>query len=391
MTTNALVRPHSHGGSDVPPKTKSQLLRSYDVADFPKLTGREEDWRFTPLRRLGGLHDGSASPAAAAVRQRYDAAPEGVTLSTITKDDPRVGSVLTPFDRPSAQAYTATSEVALVSVARNAVVNEPVTVHVTGGGVDGASYGHTFIEVGESAEVTVILDHTGEATLADNVEINVGANSQVRIISVADWAPGSVHLQHQKARIGRDASLTHVAVSLGGDLIRQYLSAEFAGPGGSIDAFGLYFADGGQHIEHRQLVDHGEPDCRSNVVYKGALQGAQAHTVWVGDVLIQDVATGTETFEINRNLVLTDGARADSVPNLEIETGEIESAGHASTTGRFDDEQLFYLQSRGIAEDEARRLVVRGFFAELLQKVPVEALRDRLNDAIEARLDKAGA
>ncbi|ADD42126.1 Fe-S cluster assembly protein SufD [Stackebrandtia nassauensis] len=389
-----MARPHSHGATPpeiVPPKTKSQLLRSFDVADFPKLNGREEDWRFTPLRRLRGLHDSSAEPATAAPKHELSAACEGVTVETVTKADKRIGSVLTPFDRVSAQAFTSASEALMIAVDRNKVVHVPVVVEVKGKGADGASYGHTFIDVGESAEVTVILDHTGSATLADNVEINVGANAHLTVVSIADWDRDSVQLQHQKARIGRDASLKHVAVTLGGDLVRQYLSAEFAGPNASIDAYGLYFAEGGQHLEHRQLVDHGVPDCRSNVNYKGALQDADAHTVWVGDVLIQDVATGTETYEINRNLVLSDGARADSVPNLEIETGEIVSAGHASATGRFDDEQLFYLQSRGIPEDEARRLVVRGFFDDLLRQVPVESLRERLHDAIERRLDRVDA
>ena len=391
MSSNALVLPHSHGGgAEVPPKTKSQLLRSFDVADFPSLTGREEDWRFTPLRRLRGLHDGSAVPTATPPRHEYDALPAGVTIGHVTKDDPRIGSVLTPFDRPSAQAYTAMNEALMVEVAAEQRVASPVTIRVTGDGVEGASYGHTFIEVGRFAEVTVVLDHSGATTLADNLELSVGDGATVTLVSIADWSRDSVQLQHQKVRIGRDATVTHVSVTLGGDLVRQYLSAEYTGPGGSIDAYGLYFADAGQHLEHRQLVDHGQPDCRSNVGYRGALQGDDAHTVWVGDVLIQDVATGTDTFEINRNLVLTDGARADSVPNLEIETGEIASAGHASATGRFDDEQLFYLQARGIPEAEARRLVVRGFFAELLAKVPVEQLRDRLHDAIERRLGEVG-
>jgi Fe-S cluster assembly protein SufD len=149
---------------------------------------------------------------------------------------------------------------------------------------------------------------------------------------------------------------------------------------------GLYFADAGQHLEHRLFVDHELPRCRSNVVYKGALQGEGAHTVWIGDVLIRSVAEGTDTFELNRNLVLTDGARADSVPNLEIETGEIVGAGHASATGRFDDEQLFYLQARGIPAEEARRLVVRGFFAELIARIGVPEVEARLLEAIEAEL-----
>jgi len=182
-----------------------------------------------------------------------------------------------------------------------------------------------------------------------------------------------------------------VQVTLGGDVVRQYISVEYAGRGGDVDLFGLYFATEGQHQEHRLLVDHAVPDCRSRVAYRGALRGEQAHTVWVGDVLIRAEATGTDTYEINRNLLLSDGARADSIPNLEIETGEVAGAGHASATGRFDDEHLFYLMARGIPEAEARKLVVRGFFAELLAKIPVVELRERLGDAIEARLVAAEA
>jgi Fe-S cluster assembly protein SufD len=186
--------------------------------------------------------------------------------------------------------------------------------------------------------------------------------------------------------VGRDASLKHVAVTFGGNLVRHDATTSYAGTGGAVEMLGLYFADAGQHLEHRLFVDHATPHCRSHVVYKGALQGEEAHTVWIGDVLIRAAAEGTETFELNRNLVLTDGARADSVPNLEIETGEIEGAGHASTTGRFDDEQLFYLRSRGIDEAEARRLVVHGFFADIIRKVGVPGIEKRLLEAVEAEL-----
>ena len=170
--------------------------------------------------------------------------------------------------------------------------------------------------------------------------------------------------------------------------MRLVSNVQYAGPGGRADLFGVYFSDETQHQEHRLWVDHAVPNCTSNVLYKGALQAEGARTVWIGDVRIRPAATGTETYELNRNLVLTDGARADSVPNLEIETGEIVSAGHASATGRFDDEQLFYLMARGIREDEARKLVVRGFFAELINQIGVPLVQERLMEAIEAELDK---
>ncbi|MFJ8830585.1 Fe-S cluster assembly protein SufD [Micromonospora aurantiaca] len=376
--------------ASAPPTTKSQALRSYDVADFPALTGLEEEWRFTPLKRLRGL-TGSAQGATGTVRHEYGDLPEGVTVDRIGRDDPRVGSVLTPFDRVSALAYGGADGALLVRVDRDAVVERPVRLRVVGENAEALAFGHTFVEVDRFAEATVVIEHVGSATLADNVEVTVGDGAKLTLVTVADWADDAVQAQHLKVRLGRDARIVHVQVSLGGDLVRQYTSVEYAQRGGEAELYGVYFADSGQHLEHRQLVDHTVPDCRSNVGYRGALQGDDAHTVWVGDVLIRAEATGTDTYEINRNLLLTDGARADSVPNLEIETGEIAGAGHASATGRFDDEQLFYLMARGIPEAEARRLVVRGFFAELINKIPVEDLRERLGDAIEARLAKAGA
>jgi Fe-S cluster assembly protein SufD len=369
-----------------PPTTKSQALRSYHVADFPALTGLEEEWRFTPLKRLRELTADTPVGGGPGVRHESDALPDGVSLTRIDRDDPRLGGVLTPFDRISALAHGAAADATLIAVAPETRPEHPVSVRVVGLGAGSPSYGHTYVEVGRFAEVTLVLEQTGPVTLADNVEVAVADGATLTLVTVADWASDAVQAQHLKIRLGRDAKVSHVQVTLGGDLVRQYTSVEYTGRGGEAELYGLYFADAGQHLEHRQLVDHSVPDCRSYVGYRGALQGDSAHTVWVGDVVIRAEATGTDTYEINRNLLLTDGARADSVPNLEIETGEVAGAGHASATGRFDDEQLFYLMARGIPESEARRLVVRGFFAEMINKIPVEELRERLDSAIEARL-----
>jgi Fe-S cluster assembly protein SufD len=378
-----------------PPKTKSQALRSFDVADFPALTGREEEWRFTPLKRLRGLDQMKAGDVATEAAHwpahEVGPLPAGVTVSAISREDPRIGGVLTPFDRISALAYGSFDMATLISVERNATPAEPVVIKVLGGPRDVATFGHTLVEVGELAEATLVLEHTGSATLADNVEVTLAPGARLTLVTVADWDSDAVQAQHLKFRLGRDARLVHVQVSLGGDLVRQYASVDYADRGGEVELYGLYFADATQHLEHRLLVDHSVPDCRSRVAYRGALQGEGARTVWVGDVLIRAEATGTDTYEVNRNLVLTDGAQAHSVPNLEIETGEVLGAGHASATGRFDDEQLFYLMSRGITETEARRLVLRGFFAELLGRIPVQELRERLTGQIEARLAEAAA
>ncbi|GAA2865520.1 Fe-S cluster assembly protein SufD [Actinoplanes cyaneus] len=368
-----------------PPSTKSQVLRSFDVTDFPALVGLEEEWRFTPLKRLGDLVKATSLNGAAPSVEHGDL-PAGVTVFTADDVDP----VLTPFDRISALAYGSAAGVTVIEVAAEAEPAEAAVIQVVGKGGEAAA-ARTVVRVGTFAKATIVLEQIGTVTLADNIEVVVGDGAQLTFVTLADWDRDAVQAQHVKFRVGKDARVQHVQVTLGGDLVRQFASVEYTGRGGDAELWGLYFADAGQHQEHRQLVDHSVPDCRSYVGYRGALQGASAHTVWVGDVLIRAAATGTDTYEINRNLVLTDGARADSVPNLEIETGEVAGAGHASATGRFDDEQLFYLMARGIPEGEARKLVVRGFFAELINKIPVEALRERLGDAIEARLVEAGS
>ena len=207
-----------------------------------------------------------------------------------------------------------------------------------------------------------------------------GDASNVNVLSLQDWDDDAVHLGRDAIQVGRDANVKHTSISFGGDLVRMHANVEYAGPGGSAELLGLYFADEGQHLEHRLFADHTAPKTKSHVLYKGALQGQGAHTVWIGNVLIRKVAEGIETYEENRNLVLSDGCQADSVPNLEIETGEIEGAGHASATARFDDEQLFYLRSRGVSEKESRRLVVHGFFNDLIRKVGIPSIEEKLLD-----------
>ncbi|MEV4945980.1 Fe-S cluster assembly protein SufD [Streptomyces sp. NPDC053755] len=364
--------------------TRMSAPPSFDVADFPVPHGREEEWRFTPLERLRGLHDGTAVASGEGVKVEIEA-PEGVTVETVGRDDARLGKAGTPVDRVAAQAYSSFEKASVVTVAKETVLTEPIRIAVHGQG--GIAFGHQVIELGAFAEAVVVIDHTGDAVLAANVDYLLGDGAKLTVVSVQDWDEKAVHVAQHNARVGRDASFKSVIVTFGGDVVRIHPRVEYAGTGGEAELFGLYFTDAGQHQEHRLLVDHNTPHCKSNVAYKGALQGQDAHAVWIGDVLIRAKAEGTDTYELNRNLVLTDGARVDSVPNLEIETGEIAGAGHASATGRFDDEQLFYLMARGIPETEARRLVVRGFFAELVQQIGLPDVQERLLAKIEAELE----
>lgn len=377
---------HTHGGS-APATSRGERPASFDVDDFPVPGGREEEWRFTPLDRLAGLLAGEPS---AAVLELAPDLPDGVTLAELAGDDPLLRELPRPADRLAALAHALTPATLHVQVPRLAEPTAPVHLGLSGTTPGQVVYGHTVVDIGDQAVVTVVLDHRGSAAYDGAVSIRVGNAAHVTVVTVQDWDDGAVHTGQHDVVVGRDATVRHVAVSFGGD-VRLTTNVTYAGPGGHAELLGVYFADAGQHLEHRLFVDHSVPRCTSDVTYRGALQGAGAHAVWVGDVLIRAAAEGTNTYEQNRNLVLTEGARVDSIPNLEIETGEIEGAGHASTTGRFDDEQLFYLQARGIPEAQARRLVVFGFFTELINRIGVPGLQERLVGAVERELSAAVA
>ncbi|MCW2754517.1 MAG: sufD [Marmoricola sp.] len=360
---------------------------SFDLADHPVPTGMEEIWRFTPLKRLRGLHS-DASLEGEEYKVEVDL-PDGIAATSVPVAQSARGIAgLVPSDRVSARAWAAAKSVFEITIPEDYAGDRAATVRLIGTGTELASAGQLLVRAGRHSRSTVVVEYSGSATWAENVEILVEDGADLTFVTVQDWADDAVHHATHHARVGRDANLKHVSVSFGGDVVRHDATAEYSGPGGSVEMLGMYFADEGQHIEHRLFVDHTAPKTKSNVVYKGALQGHGAHTVWIGNVLIRKIAEGIETYEENRNLVLTDGCRADSVPNLEIETGEIEGAGHASATGRFDDEQLFYLRSRGIEEFEARRLVVHGFFHDLIRRIGVESLESKLAETVEAELSK---
>jgi Fe-S cluster assembly protein SufD len=371
------------------PVSRLHSRASFDVADFPVPTGREEEWRFTPLRRLRGLHgDGALAPGKVAVEA---VAAPGVIAERTERDDPRLGTAFVPGDRVSAKAFASFDEATIITVADEPERDAPTWVSVRGDDASGAAFGHLVVNVEPNARAVVVLEHAGSATYADNVELVVGDGAALAVVSLQEWAADTVHVSYHHAQLGKDAKLTHTAVTLGGNLVRLSPSVRYAGPGGDADLRGLYFADAGQHLEHRLFVDHSERNCRSRVSYKGALQGDDAHAVWIGDVIIQPAATGTDTYEYNRNLVLTDGTRVDSVPNLEILTGEVVGAGHASASGRLEDHHLFYLMARGIPYDEARRLVITGFFGELIARIEVPEVAGRVAAAIEAELARPAA
>jgi len=346
---------HSHGGNAggwlAPVQTRDERAWSLDPAAFGVPDRTDPMWRFSDLERLSPLW--TERPAANVA-----------------------DSAFRPEDLVSAIALQRATPVRIVA-------DRDVTIAISGR-PDEVTAEYVVVEAPPGATATVVLDHTGPGALAENVLIDVADGASLTLVTVQQWDDDAVHSAAHQARVGRDARLRHIVVSLGGGVVRVNPSVRLEGDGSEAELYGLAFADAGQHLESQVFLHHVGRHTRGNVTYKGALQGEGARTVWVGDVLIGKDATGTDTYEQNRNLVLTEGARADSIPNLEIETGDIIGAGHASATGRFDDEQLFYLQARGIPEGEARRLVVIGFLAEIIQKIPDAALQERLAAAIEA-------
>jgi Fe-S cluster assembly protein SufD len=441
------------------PRTLSHLhpAGSFDLADHPLPSGREEIWRFTPLESLlpllslapeqlrpvagpetaasgrsaldrsgpdsagsdrsgqdhagpdsagsdrsapvgsgsvgsvGSGHAGYAAPGAA------DAAPVTVTVSPADLLGPPLapgqaprGRALTPSDRAAALASAATPAATHILLPAGRHLDQPVRVEVVGRGLEASAH-QLVIEAGAGAQAVVLLRHSGVARLLANVEVVLGAGAELTLVSLQDWDPGAQHLGQHEALVGPGAEYRHIVVSLGGDLVRLQSNVSYRDRGGKAELFGLYFARAGQHLEHRLFVDHNHPKSVSLADYRGALRGSGARSVWIGDVLIRPQAEGIETYESNKNLVLSDGCRADAVPNLEIETGDIVGAGHSASTGRFDQEQLFYLGSRGLPPDEARRLVVRGFFAQLLARIRVaeveQALMERLDRELAEPID----
>ena len=389
MTTQeTMARPHSHGaGAPVAHSSRGDRPTSFSLSDIAVPHGREEDWRFTPMRRIEKLFE-TQNFESESLGVRIDA-PEEVLVEEVTRDDQRLGSVLAPGDRTSVVAWNAFTSAQIVTVPKKTELSAPIMIDIDGD--EATRVQHLALRVESQSVATIVMNHRGggHGALNQTVEIEAGDASDLTIVSIQEWDDEFLHASNHRIAIGRDAKVRHIIVTLGGDLVRICSDTDYRGPGGELTMLGLYFVDSGQHLEHRVFVDHSQPNCYSRVTYKGALQGKDAHSVWIGDCLIREAADGTDTYELNRNLVLSEGAKADSVPHLEIENGEIIGAGHASATGRFDDEQLFYLMSRGIAEADARRLVVRGFFAELIEQIGVPQVQEHLMNAIEKELERA--
>jgi Fe-S cluster assembly protein SufD len=358
----------------MPVQTRNERFASTHPEDFPAISARQLEWRLSPIDALGALTEGELDGG------HYDVTVTGATHEWVPMASV-AGKAGLPEDRISARAWSMTEDALHVRIDGE---GDPVVINRH---VDGVRAAHLVLEFTANTHRSVVIANTGAASLAENVEIIAHDGSNARVIHLNEWDSTALHTSSHFVRVDKDAHVDHILVSLGGAVQRVNPAITLSGVGSSVESYGLYFADRGRHIEHQVFVHHKAAQTKSSVLYKGALHGKGTRTVWVGDVLIGPDATGTDSYEANRNLVLSDGARADSVPNLEIETGDIVGAGHASATGRLDDEHLFYLQARGITESEARRLVALGFLVEIVDHIGIPDLEERLTEILTDVLD----
>lgn len=361
---------HEHG---VPTNITSGT-RSTDPADFPVISAQQELWRFTPVAKLQPIEAAEFGAAAVNVTAASD-----VAVRTTNAPGRYV-----PTDRIAATTWARTPSVTEVSIPREAVLAEPIKIAIDLNGV-AAEFARIVIAAGTHSQAQVELTVTGQGSGAAIVELHADAGAHVTLTHLTEMSSKSTVVVHVPAFLGRDAVLRSHTLTLGGGLVRIVPTVHYEGEGADAELSGAFIAGPGHHVEHRTLADHTVSNCRSHVAYKGVLSGTSdspARSVWIGDVLIHAAATGTDTYELNRNLVMNEFARADSVPNLEIETGDIAGAGHASATGRLDDEQVFYLMSRGVDRTTATSLIVAGFFDDLLAVVPSEVCANRVRERL---------
>lgn len=371
--TTTIEHPNHGNWWEAPVQTRNEHFASFEPSDFPEISARQPEWRLSPIDALAPLANDTLNGG------RYDVTATGAALEWVARDS--VSNPAAPEDLIGARAWAATVDALVITVDGE---GEPARVFRT---VDDVHAGHLVVRFTANTHRTLVIENHGGGALAENVDIVVEDGANARVVHLGEWGGTAIHAATHTARIAKDANLDHILVSLSGAIQRVNPAFLLEGAGSSVDSLGVYFADRGRHVEHRVFVHHIAPQTTSNVLYKGALHGESTHTVWVGDVLIGRDATGTDSYEANRNLILSDGARADSIPNLEIETGDIQGAGHASATGRLDDDHLFYLQARGISESEARRLVALGFLLDVVSRVGDPALEEHLTERFTAALD----
>lgn len=403
---------------------RDRRLEAYKAfADLEWPTGRDEEWRHTNpgridleravTRPVGGdptapPYDGAIGSGAGELAAHVTvldgmvmppvvtskAADLGVVvadLATAAAGHPdlvreHLGSVVGTASKFESLSLAAFTGGVVVYVPPDVSLSEPVAISIQATR-DGAMLPRVLVVAGEGSRSTVYVDHSGDAaaTVVETVEVVAGANARVDVVTAQNWGDGVDHVGTHRGSVRREATYRHLEITLGGRTVYLRPDVALDEQGAHGELLGIYFTDEGQHFEHRSLIHHNASRTTSESVYKGALQG-NSRAVWYGNIRIEPHAKATTSDETNRNLILSEGARADSIPFLEILTSDVIGCGHHSSVGQLDEQQLFYLESRGIPRPEAVRMLLFGFFAEVTDRLDLPGVTEIVTASIEREL-----
>jgi Fe-S cluster assembly protein SufD len=387
--------------------SRAELLDRYQSLPFP--TTKDEHWRFTDLRGFDpdafvqNGHRGQTPASAESMLEidvaglasvsesgvEIDRAPEGVVFEPLADSHELLGTLVGAEEKFAAHNLAEWKHGLLVRVPRGVEVAQPLYVRVTGSTADAAHFWRVLVVAEEGSRVSFIEEHTsaapGLAGYSNTVtELFVGDGAKLEYVSIQNLSQETWHFASHRATVGRDAELDWVAGGFGSKKGKIRIQNDLAGQGGTSRVTGAYFADGAQHLDYDTLQKHIAPNTTSDFAFKGALRD-RATAVWRGMIRVEQDAQKTNAYQENRNLLLSPEAHADSIPGLEIEANDVRCT-HGATVSQVDRDELFYCMARGLSRGEAERLIVRGFYQEIFDRIELEPVRTALQTALEARI-----
>jgi Fe-S cluster assembly protein SufD len=384
---------------------RSEILGAYRALPMP--TTKDEPWRFTDLRGFDPESFTALGEGVAAERMldidvsglatvtesgiEIERAPEGVTFEPLG-DHPRLHELVGWDEKFAAHNAALWEHGLLVVVPRGVELEQPLYVRIANA-VDGGSLFWRLLVVAEAGSRFSLIEEYASARPDVRgysnavVELFVEDGAKLEYVSLQNLSQETWHFASHHARVERDAELDWVAGGFGSKKGKIRIQNDLAGPGATSRVTGAYFADADQHLDYDTFQEHIAPNTTSDFAFKGALRDS-ARTVWRGMIRVEKDAQKTNAYQENRNLLLSKDAHADSIPGLEILANDVRCT-HGATLGQVDKEQLFYLMSRGLPRAEAERLIVRGFFQDVLDRIELEPVREALGNALEARIPQA--
>ena len=388
----------------------AEALERYQALPLP--TKSDEAWRFTDLKGFDPNafeQDVDPSKVVASDSQFLDLdvagmavvtetgieivrAPEGIRFEALDESDPRLYSLVGWNEKFAAHNAAVWKHGLLVHVPKGVTVDKPLYVRIASS-VEGSALFWRLLVIAEEQSKFTLIEEYASATPSTRAYTNVAAElfvgqaAKLEYVSIQNFSQETWHFATHHARVERDAELDWVAGGFGSKNGKIRIQNDLNGPGATSRVTGAYFADGNQHLDYDTFQEHIAPSTESDFAFKGALRGS-AHAVWRGMIRVEEDAQKTNAYQENRNLLLSDSAHADSIPGLEIMANDVRCT-HGATIGRVNREELFYAMTRGMSRQQAERLIVRGFFQDILDRIELEPVRDALGAALEARIPQA--